>query len=396
MNLEWLKSNIVYLTLHGSRAYGLATEQSDVDVKGICIPPVDVDNDLFQKFEQVENSPFVEDWFSHFKNPKNPKLESTVYSLKKFFVLAANVNPNIIELLWTDESDRYMFDDPMVKLFQNRDLFLSSKAKFTFSGYAFAQAAKIERHRKWIVEGELKQPTRAEFGLPDVSPRGFDEVNKYVKQKLEEWNLSKFNMDEMERNDLKETIWELVNEVTGASVTWDNWPEVYWLSAQQKLVHDLGLSEEVAKLIQAEYAYKRAVEKYQSWVNWKKNRNKERAVLEEKSGYDTKHASHLVRLMRMGLEILTEGKVIVKRPDREEILAIKKGAWSYDEVMEYAQEMQKKLDQAYKVTKLPKSVDYKKVNALYHEIWSNYILTSINKTNSNEIYMGSLFVDACK
>jgi hypothetical protein len=32
----------------------------------------------------------------------------------------------------------------------------------------------------------------------------------------------------------------------------------------------------------------------------------------------------------MGYEILTQGKVIVKRPDREEILAIKNGAWSYE------------------------------------------------------------------
>jgi predicted nucleotidyltransferase len=368
MNLNWLKDNLVYLTVHGSRAYGLATESSDVDVKGICIPPDEVENDLFQHFEQAENHPDVEVQCAYLKNPKNPKLESTVYSLRKFFILAANINPNIIELLWTHESDRLMYHKSISSLFEHRDLFLSSKAKFTFSGYAFAQAAKIERHRKWIVEGELKEPSRADFGLPDTSPRGFDEVNKYVKQKLEEWNLSKFPLDEMTRNDLKETIWELIIEVSGASVSWDNWPEAYWLSAQQKLVHDLGLSEQVAKLIQAEYAYKRSVEKYQSWVNWKKNRNKERAVLEEKSGYDTKHASHLVRLMRMGYEILTEGKVIVKRPDRDEILSIKKGAWSYDKVMEYAEEMQVKLDEAYKVTKLPKTVDFKKINGLYHDI----------------------------
>lgn len=368
MNLNWLKNNLVYLTVHGSQAYGLATETSDVDVKGICIPPDEVENDLFQHFEQAENHPDVEKQCSYLKNPKNPKLESTVYSLRKFIILAANINPNIIELLWTHESDRLVYHKSITSLFEHRDLFLSSKAKFTFSGYAFAQAAKIERHRKWIVEGELKEPTRAEFGLPNTSPRGFDEVNKYVKQKLEEWNLSKFALDEMSRNDLKETIWELITEVSGASISWDNWPEAYWLSAQQKLVHDLGLSEQVAKLIQAEYAYKRAVEKYQSWVNWKKNRNKERAVLEEKSGYDTKHASHLVRLMRMGYEILTEGKVIVKRPDREEILSIKKGDWSYDKVMAYADEMQVKLDEAYKVTKLPKSVDFKKINGLYHDI----------------------------
>jgi predicted nucleotidyltransferase len=371
MNQDWLKDKIVYLTIHGSQAYGLATELSDLDVKGICIPPIEVESDLFHKFEQVENHPYVEGLCNYRRNPKNPKLESTVYSLKKFTVLAANVNPNIIELLWTHESDRMFYNKVINPLFEHKDLFLSSKAKFTFSGYAFAQAAKIERHRKWLIEGEIKQPVRSDFGLPEISPRGFDEVNKYVKQKLEEWNLSKFSIDELERNDLKETIWELILEVTNASVTWDNWPEVYWLSAQNKLVHDLGLSEQVAKLIQAEYAYKRAVEKYQSWLNWKKNRNKDRAVLEEKSGYDTKHASHLVRLMRMGYEILTEGKVIVKRPDAEELLMIKNGGWSYEKVMEFANEMQSKLDEAYKVTKLPKSVNYKKINELYHKIWMN-------------------------
>jgi uncharacterized protein len=372
MDLKWLQNNIIYLTVHGSQSYGLATELSDVDVKGICIPPQSVEDNLFHKFEQSDNHPVVEQQFNHLKNPKNPKLESTVFSLKKFFVLAANVNPNIIELLWTDPTDHYVVDETMEELLNSRDLFLSSKAKFTFSGYAFSQAAKIERHRKWLVEGELHQPTRSEFKLPDVSPRGFDEVNKYIKQKIEDWNLSKFSLEEMERNDLKETIWELITEVSGAKVTWDNWPEVYWLSVQNKLVHDLGLSEEVAKLIQAEYAYKRAVEKYNSWLNWKKQRNPARAILEEKSGYDTKHASHLVRLMRMGYEILNEGKVVVKRPDRDEILAIKNGAWSYDKVMEYAQAMQSKLDEAYKTTKLKKNVDFEKVNNLYHSLRRKY------------------------
>lgn len=368
MNLNWLQDALIFVTRHGSVAYGLNTETSDLDLKGFCIPPDEIEHDLFQKFEQSENYEGFNNHYAYLANPKNPKIESTVFSLKKIFVLAANCNPNCLELFFVDPSDYLLMTPEMEKILENRDLFISSKTKFTFSGFAYSQLAKIERHRKWIVEGELKEPTRAEFGLPDVSPRGFDEVNKYVKQKLEEWNLSKYPLEEMTRNDLKETIWELITEVSGASISWDNWPEAYWLSAQQKLVHDLGLSEQVAKLIQAEYAYKRAVEKYQSWLNWRKNRNKERAVLEEKSGYDTKHASHLVRLMRMGYEILTEGKVFVKRPDRDEILAIKKGAWSYDKVMAYADEMQVKLDEAYKTTKLPKQVDFKKINNLYHEI----------------------------
>jgi hypothetical protein len=49
---------------------------------------------------------------------------------------------------------------------------------------------------------------------------------------------------------------------------------------------------------------------------------------------------HLVRLTRMGQEILTTGKVIVKRPDREELLAIRAGAWSYEQLIEFAEKQE--------------------------------------------------------
>lgn len=39
----------------------------------------------------------------------------------------------------------------------------------------------------------------------------------------------------------------------------------------------------------------------------------------------------------MSREILTTGKVVVRRPDAEELLAIRAGAWSYDRVLEFAE-----------------------------------------------------------
>ena len=164
--MKWLFPNTIYVTLHGSQAYGLNNELSDVDVKGIVIPPKEVENNLFHRFEQAENNPILEESLSSFKNPKNPKFESTIYSLKKFMVLAANVNPNIIELLWVDPSDILLLTSTMEILLENRDLFLSSKAKFSFSGFAYSQLHKIERHRKWIVRGEIEKPKREDFGLP--------------------------------------------------------------------------------------------------------------------------------------------------------------------------------------------------------------------------------------
>lgn len=371
--MNWLVPNTIYVTLHGSQAYGLNNELSDTDIKGIVVPPKEVENDLFHRFEQAENHPSLEERLAHLKNPQNPKFESVLYSLRKFMVLAANVNPNIIELLYTDPGDHFVFvENPMKKLMENRDLFLSSKAKFTFSGYAFAQMAKIERHRKWIVMGELQEPKRENFGLPVTRARQLDEVFGFIKSEVERWNLSQFPMDEQVRSDLKETIWELVENVAQLKVGWDNWPQVYETAVVERLGKEYDLKEEVVELLNREREFKRAKEQYNSWVRWKTERNPARRELEVRSGYDTKHASHLVRLMRMGYEILTQGKVIVKRPDREEILAIKNGAWSYEQVMEFAQNMQKKLDESYKTTTLKKAVDFAKVNTLYHELYEQY------------------------
>jgi hypothetical protein len=74
----------------------------------------------------------------------------------------------------------------------------------------------------------------------------------------------------------------------------------------------------------------------------------------------------------MGYEILTQKKVIVKRPDREELLAIKNGDWSYERVMDFTKQMQTKLDEAYKMTTLPKNVNYAKINELYHMLYEEY------------------------
>ena len=372
--MNWLVSNTIYVTLHGSQAYGLNNELSDVDVKGIVIPPKEVENNLFHRFEQAENSPELEKSLVHLKNPKNPKFESAIYSLKKFMILAANVNPNVIELLWTDPNDHFIFKKPMDELMANRQLFLSSKAKYTFAGYAYAQAAKIERHRKWIVRGELKEPKREDFGLPSQKPRQMDEIFGLIKSEVERWNLSQYPLNNMERDELKADIWELIFNVSKVDVNEGNWPKVYEAGVIERLSKEYNLKEEVVDILQRERLYKKEMEMYRSWLVWKKGRNPARHELEIKSGYDTKHGSHLVRLLRMGYEILTEHRVVVKRPDREEILHIKNGGWSYEKLMEYATEYQVKLDNAYKSTTLPKSVDYEKINSLYHHLYENYHL----------------------
>ena len=384
MNLNWLKENTIYVTLHGSQAYALDNEFSDTDVKGICIPPPNVEYGLFDNFNQAENDVELENRLSYLKNPKNPKFESTIYSLKKFFILASEVNPNIIELLWTDPKHHYVSHPIMDEILSKREMFLSNRARYTFAGYACAQAKKIERHRKWIVLGEVKPPKREDFGLPLVPTRGMDEVFGYMKSKVEQWNLNQFPLSEMERAELKNTIWELLENVSQREITIANWPDEYHSGVLNKMKLDFSLKDEVVAVINAERAYSKAKQVYDSWVSWKKERNPARRELEEKSGYDTKHASHLVRLMRMGYEILTEGKVIVNRKgiDADELLAVKNGSWSFDQVMEFKDSMESKLNEEYtrqkklieegKPTLLKREVDRIALNKFYSDIYEKY------------------------
>lgn len=100
---------------------------------------------------------------------------------------------------------------------------------------------------------------------------------------------------------------------------------------------------------------------YQTWVA---GRNPERAALERAHGYDTKHGMHLVRLLRMGLEALQTGTLTVTRPDREELLAIRAGAWSYAKLVDTAEAFQQQLTQAMQRSSLPERVDLDAADAL--------------------------------
>jgi len=56
---------------------------------------------------------------------------------------------------------------------------------------------------------------------------------------------------------------------------------------------------------------------------------KKRRELVRRVGYDAKNAAHLIRLLRMGIEFLTEGTLYVERPDAAELLDIKRGVWPH-------------------------------------------------------------------
>jgi hypothetical protein len=127
----------------------------------------------------------------------------------------------------------------------------------------------------------------------------------------------------------------------------------------------LSLPSTVVATLNAEKKYRAAMKHWESYQIWKSQRNPARADLEREHGYDTKHAMHLIRLMRMGLEILERGELLVNRADAEELIAIRDGALSFDELLEAAAGLTETMQQrATTQTTLPDDVDHDLVDQL--------------------------------
>lgn len=89
-----------------------------------------------------------------------------------------------------------------------------------------------------------------------------------------------------------------------------------------------------------------------------------RKQLVEKYGYDCKNASHLIRLLKMSIEFLTDGELHVLREDATQLIEIKKGEWTLEQVKTEADRLFKLSEETYIHSKLPKNVDLEKINQL--------------------------------
>ncbi len=347
---EFAKDFCIFRCRAGSHAYGTSLPTSDVDTRGVFIAPPSHSLSCIHTVEQVEDK----------------KTDTVIYELKKFLNLAANCNPNIIELLFTDEDNILFMHESFARIRDHAHLFLSKKAKFTFSGYAMSQLHRIKGHNKWINNPQPEQPpSMADFcrfvGLDGVVERDADKIRELGKSCFlaETFGTSQFRVYRSP---------EFFAEKLGFFAKNETQPK--YVNVSDKVLAEK--AEFVGFLwINVEEFKGRYTEWNQYWL-WKKKRNVARAELEAEHGYDTKHAMHLVRLMRMAEEILTEGRVIVRRPDAKDLLDIRAGKFDYEWLMKWAADTDTKLGELYETSDLRFTADYEAIDELYREIVLEY------------------------
>lgn len=130
--------NIILEGVTGSKAYGLDTEKSDTDIKGVYLLPTETVLSLGFNQDHTTKDHVDPDWVYH--------------EVGKFMKLVMSGNPTVTELLYLDE---YTHLTPIGQLLiDNRDAFLSTTAiDKAYRGYAFSQAKKLNNRTEQGLDG---------------------------------------------------------------------------------------------------------------------------------------------------------------------------------------------------------------------------------------------------
>ncbi|BBO32249.1 DNA polymerase beta superfamily protein [Lacipirellula parvula] len=120
----------------GSRAYGLDTENSDTDRRGIYLPPADLHWSLYGVPEQLEDE----------------ATQEAYWELQKFLIMALKGNPNVLECLYTPLVE---FASPLAQeLLDMRSIFLSRLVYQTYNGYVMSQFKRMQADER--NQGQVK------------------------------------------------------------------------------------------------------------------------------------------------------------------------------------------------------------------------------------------------
>lgn len=303
-----LGRNVIFLTLGGSHAYGTNVEGSDVDIRGCAL-----------------NSKQNLLGLSNFEQVIDNVTDTTIYSFNKLIGLISNCNPNTIEMLGC-KPEHYFLITPIGKeLIDNRHMFLSKKATYSFGGYANQQLRRLENA---LARDTYPQAEKERHIMNSVKSSMMTFEERY--QSFPEGAL-KIYIDESDKENM------------GQEIFLDVALEHYPLRDYKSMWSDMNtVVKEYGKLNQ-------------------RNKKKDDIHL-------NKHAMHLIRLYLMCIDILEKEEIITYRDkDHDLLMSIRNGAYQKEDGTFHASffdmidEYEKKLEYAKKNTSLPEKPDYKRI-----------------------------------
>ena len=370
----------LYLVVRGSHAYGTNVPTSDTDYAGVFIQSLD--DILGLKYKEQVN---------------DDSNDTVIYELRRFLSLLGTNNPTVLELLNTPE-DCIIYKDPAFDfILENREKFITKLCANSFGGYAKQQISKAKGQNKkqnwekdkvtrkdvldfvYVIEGEKSIPWKVwnedynyeekfigVVNVPnarDVYAVYFDKVARDMFSENEPEDMR--NLLIKLRKELNQTMGfgykGLVKSGEGLNVAESN---------QLRLSSIPKGEEPICNIIYNKDGYSQHCKDYHSYQEWLENKNDARWVDVKSHGQkiDGKNMMHCKRLMGMAREI-AEGKgIIVRRPDAEYLISIRKGEVDLQTLIDDVETEIKEIDRLFSESNLPDSVDMEFIHNLIVKI----------------------------
>ncbi len=352
MTIEELKKSgfIIYECISGSKAYGLDVATSDTDIKGVFVLPK----------EQI----FGMSYIPQISDETN---DTVYYELGRFIELLVRNNPNILELLATPK-DKILFKHPIMDKIKP-SMFISKKCKDSFGGYAFTQVRKARGLNKKIVNPVGKEKKNILEFCHVLDGHGSIPLSKWLARynyKQEFCGL----VNIPHAKDLYAVFYDEKKEKGYKGILKKEKATTVLLSSipkEEKLVAYLHFNKDGFS------KYCRDYKEYWDWVD-KRNEARYQNNINHGKNYDSKNMMHTFRLLDMAIEILSTGTINVKRPNREELLVIRRGEVLYDDLIERAENKMKEVEEAYLKSTLPEEPNLTKAEALLVQMRKEYYL----------------------
>ncbi|KMQ60809.1 nucleotidyltransferase [Chryseobacterium sp. BLS98] len=342
MTIECLKTKklILFEVISGSRAFGLATENSDTDIRGVYYLPK-------EEFFGLNYIPQI----------SNETNDITYYEIGRFVELLQKNNPNILEVLASPE-DCIIHKDPLMDLLRPED-FLSKLCKDTFAGYAVSQIKKAKGLNKKILNPvEKERKSILDFCYI---------LQNHASVPLKKWLSDNGKVQEkcgLVSIDHTKGMFALFYDESGSSG--------YRGIIQNEEANQVSVSsilkeeQSLAYLFCNLDAYSTYCKDYREYWKWVSERNEDRYNVNQEHGqnYDSKNMMHTIRLLQSCEQIFKTGSLHIRVDNREELLDIKAGNLSYESVMQKAEKLISSIEYYHSVSRLPDYPDIKKTEKI--------------------------------
>ncbi len=336
---------ILFKAIVGSQAYGTNTQNSDIDYKGVYAQSVE---ELigFNYKEQIEISK-----------------DECYYEVRRFLQLLQSANPTMMELLYMP-NDCIIEKHPAFDLIvDNRARFLTKKCLHSFGGYAIAQIKKAKGLEKKMNWEQDKVVRKTPFDFCYVHQEG---KTLPLLQFLKENKLSEKRCGLVALNHFKNCYalyYDTMNVFCYQGIVSDQGNDVKLSSipAGEKPFCVMNFNKE---------GYSSHCRDFIEYDTWLKNRNVQRYVdiANHQQQIDGKNLLHCRRLLDMATEIATQNTVIVRRPNAQELLKIRRGEIDLAAFMERVEIEIEQLTQLFEASNLPDDIETDFVNELLLEV----------------------------